>query len=232
MNRSNPTDLAHRPADGVDAMSGELGGSVAYAGMMAILMMLMVGCGGNAETEPAVVQPSRGTEDDRAEIQDNTGDTMQTDLTLSPRRGERPRVTDGIPHVQLDQTASDEMLADLSAWAFTLDGVLERPSRASLPGAKALTVAPELAVRPEAMIVGREFAHIHPPPNGGGSLHLMLPVDQAQEVVDKGWGEWHPFAVDGTAPGFVMVYAPRSDEDLEVVKLIIEAAAAHAVSGS
>jgi hypothetical protein len=164
-------------------------------------------------------------------IYNNTGGTMQTDLTLSPRQGGRPRVTDGVPHVQLDQTASDEMLAELSAWAFSLDGVVERPSRASLPGAKALTVAPDLAARRQAMIVGREFGHIHPQPNGGGSLHLRLPADQALEVVDKGWGEWHPFAVDATVPGLVMVYAPRSDEDLEVIKTIIEACVAHAVSG-
>jgi hypothetical protein len=50
-------------------------------------------------------------------------------------------------------------------------------------------------------------------------------------VVDKGWGEWHPFAVDATMPGMVMVYAPRSDEDLDVVKTIIETSVAHALSG-
>ena len=80
------------------------------------------------------------------------------------------------------------------------------------------------------MIGGREFAHIHPQANGSGSLHLRLPVDQAKEVVERGWGEWHPFAVDGTMPGMVMVYAPRSDEDLKVVQTIIEAAAASAMS--
>ncbi len=155
---------------------------------------------------------------------------MQTDFSLPAREGESPRVTNGIPHIQLDQTASDDMLAELSAWAFSLDGVVEQPSRASLPGTRALTVAPELSVRAEAMIVGREFAHIHPQANGGGSLHLRLPVDEAQEALDKGWGVWHPFAIDGSMPGMVMVFAPRSDEDLDVVKTIIEAAVAHAVS--
>ena len=203
-----------------------------YVGVLVILTMLMVGCSGNAEPEPpagTTIATQPGTT--ARQIYDSTGDTMQTNLTLAPRKGERPRVTDGIPHVQLDQTTSDEMLADLSAWAFSLDGVLEQPSRASLPGARALTVAPELAARSEAMIVGREFGHIHPQASGGGSLHLRLPADHALEVVDKGWGEWHPFAVDGTLPGLVMVYASRSDEDLEVVKTIIEAAVAFAVSG-
>ena len=190
-----------------------------------ILTMLMVACSRNTETEPAV-----GTTTARPQTDDNTGDTLQTDFTLPTRQGTPPRVTDGIPHVQLDQTASDEMLTELSAWAFSLNGVVEQPSQASLPGARALTVANELSARPQAMIVGREFAHIHFPPNGGGSLHLRIPADQALEVVDQGWGEWHPFALDGTMPGLVMVYAPRSDQDLEVVKTIVEAAVANAVS--
>jgi hypothetical protein len=198
---------------------------------MVIVIMLMVGCRGSAGTEPSVgatTEQPRNTAGPATH--DSTGDTMQTDFTLPPRTGECPRVTDGIPHIQLDQTASDDMLAKLSAWAFSLDGVVEQPSRASLPGARALTVAPELPVRAEAMIVGREFAHIHPQANGGGSLHLRLPADQAREAVDRGWGEWHPFAVDGTMPGMVMVYAPRSDDDLRVVQTIIEAAATHATS--
>jgi phospholipase/carboxylesterase len=155
---------------------------------------------------------------------------METDFTLPRRTGESPRVTVGIPHIQLDQTSTPDMLAKLTVWAFSLDGVVEQPSRASLPGAKALTVAPELPVRAEAMIVGREFGHIHPKPNGSGSLHLRLPEDHANEVVDRGWGEWHPFAIDGTMVGMVMVYAPRSDEDFGVVQTIIGAAATYAMS--
>ena len=106
---------------------------------------------------------------------------------------------------------------------------MEQPSRASLPGARALTLAPDVQPRPEAMIVGREFAHIHPHPEGG-SLHLRLPPDEATEVIAKGWGEWHPFALDGSVPNLLMVYAPRTDDDLSVVKTIIEAAVAYATS--
>jgi phospholipase/carboxylesterase len=203
----------------------------AYVGGMVILTMLVVGCSGNAESEPAVGATTENPPNTISpSSHDNTGDTMQRDFILPPRKGESPRVTNGIPHIQLDQTASDDMLAKLLAWAFSLDGVVEQPSRASLPGAKALTVAPELPIRAQAMIVGREFAHIHPQANGGGSLHLRLPADEAAAVVDRGWGEWHPFAVDGTMPGMVMVYAPRSDEDLKVVQTIIEAAVASAIS--
>ena len=47
----------------------------------------------------------------------------------------------------------------------------------------------------------------------------------------KGWGEWHPFALNGSEPGLVMVYAPRTDSDLDVVKLIIQAAVDFATMG-
>jgi hypothetical protein len=122
------------------------------------------------------------------------------------------------------------MIAELSDWAFSLDGVAEQPSRASLPGARALTVAPDVPLNGDAVIVGREFAHNHPNPNGGGSLHLRLTLEDGAEMVDRGWGEWHPFALDGRMPGMVMVYASRSDEDLDVVKLIIEASVSFAIS--
>ena len=139
----------------------------------------------------------------------------------------KPAVTSGIPHIQLDQNAEDEMLEGLTTWAFSLEGVVEKPSRASLPGARALTVASELPANPDAMIVGREFAHVHPQPNGG-SLHLRLPANRATEVVAKGWGEWHPFALDGTVPNLVMVYAPVTGRGLESVQTIIEAAVDYA----
>lgn len=85
-------------------------------------------------------------------------------LDLPPRPGEPPRVTDGIPHIQRDQTSSGETLAELAEWAFSLKRVVERPSLVSLPGARALTVVPGLPMNNEAMLADREFAHIHPQP--------------------------------------------------------------------
>ena len=149
-------------------------------------------------------------------------------MTFPKRGGERPAVTSGIPHVQLDQTSSKEMFGLLTDWAFSQPGVVESPSRASLPGTRALSLAPGLEPHDDAMIVGREFAHIHPMTSGSGSLHLRLPSNVAQEVVDTGWGEWHPFALEDTMPDLVMVYSPRSDDDLDVVKTIITAAVAFA----
>ena len=189
--------------------------------LLVVLVMLIGAC--NASTYPPTTLTTTTTIE-------RTGGNMPTELTLPPRPGEQPSVTSGIPHIQLDQTSSEQMIAALSDWAFTLEGVSEQPSRASLPGARALTVEGEIPINRQAVIVGREFAHIHPIPNGGGSLHLRLMLEDAQEVVDSGWGEWHPFALDGTMPGMVMVYAPRSDQDLDVVKSIVQASATFAIS--
>ena len=151
------------------------------------------------------------------------------EFRLPPRPGAQPAVTSGIPHIQLDQAASDDLLETMADWAFSLSGVVEQPSRASLPGARALTVAPNVSItRPEAMIVGREFAHIHPQPHGG-SMHTKLPEHQVAQVVDKGWGEHHPLALDGSIPNLLMVYAPRDDGDLDVVRIIIGAAVEYAI---
>lgn len=159
---------------------------------------------------------------------DDEPSAEQFELPLRP--GAKPSVTSGIPHIQLDQGASDELLGRMTDWAFSLAGVVEQPSRASLPGARALTVAHDVpSPRSEAMIVGREFAHVHPQPQGG-SMHARLPAHQVAEVVDKGWGEHHPFALDGSVPNLLMVYAPRTEQDLEVVKVIIRAAVQYATT--
>ncbi len=61
-------------------------------------------------------------------------------------------------------------------------------------------------------------------------MHMKLPGPRFTEVVDKGWGEHHPFALDGSVPNLLMVYAPRTEEDLEVVKTIIRAAVEYATT--
>lgn len=194
----------------------------------AALALAAAACSGAADpptTNPSATQPAPPTTAPR------TGNTVVSNLTLQPRPGERPSVTTGIPHIQLDQGSSDDVFAELATWAFSRDGIVELPSLASLPGARALTVAQGVTLNSRAMIVAREFAHIHPQPDGG-SLHLRLPAGDARQMVDQGWGEYHPFALDGSIPNLVMVYAPRDGEDLDVVKTIIAASIEFATSAN
>jgi hypothetical protein len=146
------------------------------------------------------------------------------DPPLPPRQGARPRNTPTNPHTQLDQQPVDLALADeLGRRLFALPGVVERPSGISVPGARALTLAPgEPMGPPEAFMVDREFAHLHPSPDH--SLHAMLPPDVAQAAIDAGWAELHPVARAGLLPPTaVMLYAPRDEAELAVVERLVEA---------
>ena len=148
-------------------------------------------------------------------------------FSLPARQGTSPSVTEGIPHIQQDQTSSPEVMAALATWAFSLPSITELPSAASLPGARAFTLTDDLEANEDAMIVGREFGHIHADP-GAGSLHLRLPPGEASAVIDAGWGVWHPFHENGSMPGLIMAFAPRDADDLEVIKLIVGASVDYA----
>ena len=93
----------------------------------------------------------------------------------------------------------------------------------SVPGARALWLKEEVpAGPPEAFMTGREFAHIHPMPDG--SLHACLPPERVREAIEAGWAEQHPVAMMGYIPdNTVMIYGPRDERDLKVVfELVVE----------
>jgi Family of unknown function (DUF5519) len=150
--------------------------------------------------------------------------------TPLPRRaGSRPRTTPTNPHTQLDQQPTDPWFAEeLARRVFGLPGVVEQPSRVSVPGARALTLAQgEPTGPPEAFLIEREFAHLHPAPDL--SLHAMLPLDVVTEAVDAGWAEAHPIARQGLIPATaVMLYAPRDEAELDVIESLVRASHAFA----
>jgi Family of unknown function (DUF5519) len=153
--------------------------------------------------------------------------------SLPIRLGDRPRTTPTNPHTQLDQQPRDLRWVDeLARRVFSLPGVVEDPSRISVPGARALVLASgEPIGPPEAFLVDREFAHLHPAPDH--SLHAMLPTDTATEAVAAGWAEPHPVALRGLiAPTAVMLYAPRDDPELAVIERLVRASHAFARSGA
>ena len=150
---------------------------------------------------------------------------------LPQRAGPKPRTTPTNPHQQVDQNAPPLTQEALFQRAQGLPGVLVRPSMISVKGARAFWLAPALALGPpDAFMIGEEFAHLHPPYDG--SLHMRLPYGAIEEVLVKGWGELHPQAARGFAPGkTVMVYGPRDEGELEVVWQILQASYAFATAG-
>jgi hypothetical protein len=98
------------------------------------------------------------------------------DASVLPKRsGPRPRTTPTNPHTQLEQNPERDVVEELARRVFALPGVEERPSAISVPGARALWLREDVAAGPqEAFMIGREFAHIHPMPDG--SLHAPWPA--------------------------------------------------------
>jgi hypothetical protein len=147
---------------------------------------------------------------------------MPPSAALPLRAGTRPRTTPTNPHTQLDQQPADARLVqELARRAFALPGVVEEPSRISVPGARALVLAPgEPAGPAEAFLIDREFAHIHPDPDH--SLHAMLPTETVAKAVEAGWAEPHPVALRGLIPPTaVMLYAPRDESELDVIEALL-----------
>ena len=145
-------------------------------------------------------------------------------MPLPRRVGDRPRTTPTNPHTQLDQQPTDlRWLQVLAERVFALPGVVEKPSRISVPGARALVLADDEPVGPpEAFLIDREFAHLHPAPDH--SLHAMLPSETVTEAVAAGWAEPHPVALRGLIPPTaVMLYAPRDEAELEVIESLVRA---------
>lgn len=149
---------------------------------------------------------------------------------LSVRRGGHPRVSWSIPQQQQSETApvtlQEKLLEDIAC----LPGVAVGPSHISVPGARALTIADANAGSENFLVPSaHEFAHLHP--SYDGSLHLMLPADQAADLVAHGRGRMHPWAGTRLAVGFVMVYGPRDDDEVRLVGQIVEASYAFASNG-
>ena len=133
-----------------------------------------------------------------------------------PQRGSAiPPTTNGVPHVQLGVDVDPGIYAELLLRVSNIPDVEIRDTIISLPGAKGFWINERVKlVRPEIIIRGREFAHVHP----DGSLHASLPNDLAIAAVDAGWAIPHPWADQRPGwEGFVMIYTPFSMDELDIV---------------
>lgn len=149
---------------------------------------------------------------------------MDVITELPQRAGVRPSTTSTFPHSQVDQQPGDHSAhEELIRRAFALDGVIERPTTISVPGARALVLDEERPAGPaDAFIRGREFAHFHPGPDR--SLHVALPDDVADLAIERGWAELHLLARTESLPGsVVMLYAPRDAAEADVVLTLLRA---------
>jgi len=148
--------------------------------------------------------------------------TTNNAFVLPKRDGPKPKTTPRNPHTQLDQQPTDRnIIKGLMNWAFDLPEITKHGSLISVPGALAMCLsADKMCQNCNAFMVGNEFAHFHPEPDS--SMHLGLTLQDVEYTVQQGWGELHPVAKMGyLPPNFIMVYAPRNSEEIEVVKRIV-----------
>ena len=142
-------------------------------------------------------------------------------MTLPTRSGERPRTGPAVPHLQLSQNSPAEVTERLQEWMTTaLPGTVIRPSEISEPGSLAFfldgtTPPPGAVLLPPRLTA--EFAHVHPE----GSLHLALSTADQNTLIATGWGERHPLY--SPTINVVMLYGPRTDDELAVAKTVIAA---------
>ena len=145
-----------------------------------------------------------------------------TALALPIRTGDRPRTGPSVPHVQLSQNSPDELRERLKQWMTeNLPGTVIRPSEISEPGSLAFFLDNNTPPPAGTVLLpprlNAELAHVHT----DGSLHLALSQEDQQEVIIKGWSERHPLY--SPTINVVMLYGPRTDEELQIAKTVIAA---------
>lgn len=144
------------------------------------------------------------------------------DIVLPTRDGTRPQTTNSIPHVQLGGIEANADLSDaLLQIVSELQGVQLGATRVSLPGAVGFQLGSDVSLaNPDAIVGGREFAHLHP----DGSLHASLEPELAKAAISAGWATPHPWATQRESfSGFVMIYTPQTEEELAVVIRLVQA---------
>jgi len=150
---------------------------------------------------------------------------------LPQRVGEAPKITEGMPQLQIGVDAVDVVNAELFRRVYSLPSVQNQLTVISpVEGSRALWVDPAIDVaHPELFPKERELGHIHP----DGSLHMTMDPERGQEAVDAGWALFHPAA--GTRPGFqgfMLLYTPRDMEELNVICQLIVDGYNHVVGAS
>lgn len=69
--------------------------------------------------------------------------------------------------------------------------------------------------------IKNEIAHMHI--TAEGSSHVTLSLADAEEVMTKGWGERHKLSGKGLPWGYVLLYAPRNEEEITVLGRLLRA---------
>ncbi len=145
---------------------------------------------------------------------------LAQEIELPKRETPRPKTTLRVPHIQLEVKANVPLAQELLRRVAKFPGVTLGPTRVSLPGAIGFQLNPDMPLaRPNSIVGGLEFAHLHQ----DGSLHASLNPKVAVAAIEAGWAIAHPWADQRYGwKGFVMLYTPTTEAELEVVTLLVK----------
>lgn len=147
---------------------------------------------------------------------------------LTPRQGGRPRIISRTmpqrqhPEKKIDAQAQQRVQSMMQTLAHRHPELLElKKSKTEGRTTDAIYAKPDLStLNPAAKdpLLDHEIAHAHPRED---SLHVWLSEPDARTVIEAQWGERFPLTF--VSPGWTMVYAPRTLEEVELVELIVHA---------
>jgi hypothetical protein len=150
-----------------------------------------------------------------------------TNFNLPRRDGPHPKTGLQPPQLQFSDMSPQPVYEQIADWMFSsFPKAREEPTRISVASSRALWLDENVVASQEAFMPpagSREFAHLH----RDGSLHLVLNDRDQQEVLQKGWGLPHPWQHRGVNE--ILVFAPRNQQELELLKPVVAAAYENAV---
>ena len=173
---------------------------------------------------------------------------------LPARAGSAPKTGEWVvPHRQLEQVANEEIKKAcpqdsyfewvahiLQALKEAILHMVESESQSLEFGPSKLEGgAPALFISPNSCgsnhtscsLSPREVFHSHC--TADGSSHAVLSAADAKLVLDRGWGERHGFGGKalGVPLGYIMIFAPRTMQEVEIVGNIRRAAVRYGLEG-
>ena len=158
--------------------------------------------------------------------------TQQTQFEIPKRIGDKPVTGSQPPHLQFSEQSPGELFEKMAQWAlFDLPDIVpyirKHPTLISVPSSQALWLDESKPAVKNAFMPpsgSRAFAHLH----ADGSWHLVVDENTVEEIINAGWGERHPWYDRGVLE--VMVYAPRNEDELSIVKQLVKTSIEHASS--
>ena len=158
----------------------------------------------------------------------------QRELTLPSRTGEPPVTGKQPPHLQFSDQSPRNLYEKMAQWALVdlpeqIPFIRQHPTMISVPTSRALWLDESKSAAIDAFMPplgSREFAHLHE----DGSWHLVVNEDSVETILAANWGERHPWYDRGVLE--VLVYAPRNEAELQIVKQLVMTSIEHASNES